>query len=179
MHIHNTRHGQPLFTEERQIAVINDMLRTDPASLTEDMYELAVSGKLAGVFAYFGVTMKVEHQDPDVLNTLTVNNYAKLDLLGYGVATSTDFNAFMGRTVYFPVLDYERLGKALVFPKSHRSFEKLKSEVAVKTAQHIVALGKFQSLTLVGSWLSPYSVVTRAAFYRARTMIATVSDATV
>lgn len=40
-----------------------------------------------------------------------------------------------------------------------------------------MALGKFQSLTLVGSWISPVAVVTRAAFYRARTLIAsTVSD---
>lgn len=130
IHIHNTRLGSPLFKEQRERDTVKEMLRTEPEQLTSDLFDLAVSGKLAGVFAYFGVTMKVEHSDPDLLGTLFTNGYAKMDFLGFGVAMSPQFSKFAGRNVFFPVLDFERLEKALAFPKSHRSFEKLKSEVA-------------------------------------------------
>jgi len=134
LHIHNARHGSPIFTDGDRVDEIRTMFTEDPLSHNRDLVEMAVNGELAGVFAHFGVTMTVEHYDSNLLGTLQHDQYARLDFLGYGVATSPFLNDMMGRAYYFPCLELERMVKSIVFPKSFRSFEKLKSETGNRVA---------------------------------------------
>lgn len=61
-----------------------------------------------------------ESLKPIDLNNI-VDGYYKLDMLGYGLGART----FFGKQYYFPVLDVDRMEKAVNFTKTYKSLTNL------------------------------------------------------
>jgi len=92
---------------------ILEMLRSG-----KTIFELARKGLLAPVYAYFGVSMKIEAHVPDVLKEMEQEDYVDLDFLGYAVARHPEASKVADEAVYLAVLSKERLYKMLAFSKT-------------------------------------------------------------
>lgn len=119
--LHNLRHNEDAGFSEGEMEVLRTGLGIEPTTLKNDKRDLVgwwEAGLVQKIAKIFGVTLKEELINQDILGDLRRNEYVDLDFLGYGVCAPSQVESIVNRRLVWPTLTRKRLSKALAFSKA-------------------------------------------------------------